>query len=52
MSQLLIVGVDAFLAAARSLLGRREITVGQYDEMVRRADALPKVKRADKILIT
>ena len=51
MSRTIVVGTDAFLAAAKRLVKYGEITEEQYKEMVLRNEQLPDEDRLNTVYL-
>ena len=49
--QTVVVGANAFLAAAKSLMKEGDITPEQYAGMVRRANEMPEKARQNTVIL-
>ena len=50
IKKIVIVGANAYLAAAKSLVKQGELTSEQYAGMVRRANAMPEKARQNTVI--
>ena len=51
IKKIVIVGANAFLTAAKSLMQRGELTAEQYAGMVKRARAMPEKAKLNTVIL-